>query len=136
MEWAVATLGILNICRNNKRRQTIVLGERRAQRKGHPIFDPNHFHQQSGRLLKQSGHISPPESTCPREQCLRHPLKRPFPLLFSAHIVWGVSCGFRLGFASREWKHAAIVRSRKEFSVERDMTGICKRCWARLAEGL
>ncbi|GIX87357.1 hypothetical protein CDAR_265521 [Caerostris darwini] len=71
IEWVVATLGILTICRSNKKRQTIVLGESRAQKEG----DPNHFHQQSGNLLKQSGHISPPESPCPGEQCLRHPLK-------------------------------------------------------------
>ncbi|GIY99590.1 hypothetical protein CEXT_333701 [Caerostris extrusa] len=90
-------------CPGDKRcdkRQTIVLGVRRAQKEDIPslIQTTSHnnppFNQPLQAVLKQSGHISSPESPCPREQCLRHPLNRaPLSLCPDSLGCWVVSPG-------------------------------------------
>ncbi|GIY46357.1 hypothetical protein CEXT_704041 [Caerostris extrusa] len=85
------TLGILNICRNNKRRQTIVLGTEGCTERGSiPSLIQTTSTNNPSLLLTQSGHISPPEWPCPgNSACGTQRIELPTPY-FYAHTVWGV----------------------------------------------
>ncbi|GIY12774.1 hypothetical protein CDAR_78691 [Caerostris darwini] len=91
----VQSNSVRSVCRsklrNNKRRQAIVLGERRAQKKGHPIFDPNHFHPQSFPTTEAiRAHLSSGINVPPGNSATVASTEKDPPPSFYAHIVWGV----------------------------------------------